>query len=151
MVNIFGSKDSYHLSVIYFFNNSYKIIFLKNSLIWDHIDTVSEESSGILNNLIPWPNWKRTFFPDRLAIHLKSWKPNNHLKKNAGKKSVYQPPKLKNKTKWQAPKEEDNESNENMSPNPVYSQKHGKTHTIEYDGSKYLYLCVLIAIKFDEM
>lgn len=58
-------------------------------------------------SLIPCPNCSRTFFPDRLNMHLKSCKPDKPMKKAVGKKPAYQPPKLKTKSSWKPPKEEE--------------------------------------------
>lgn len=67
----------------------------------------TESDSKPEKSLIPCPNCSRTFFPDRLNIHLKSCKPGKPMKKTVGKKPVYQPPKLKTKSSWQPPKEDE--------------------------------------------
>lgn len=45
----------------------------------------TESESNIESSLISCPNCNRTFFPERLNIHLKSWKAGKPAKKNAEK------------------------------------------------------------------
>lgn len=71
----------------------------------------TESDSNIENSLVPCPNCKRTFFPERLNIHMKSCKPGKPMKNTVGKKPVYQPPKPTTKSKWVAPTSNDNSDN----------------------------------------
>jgi hypothetical protein len=70
----------------------------------------SETESVPENSLIACPNCNRTFFPDRLTIHLKSCKSGKSMKKTTTKKAVYQPPKLKSKNS-RKPQKDVNNSN----------------------------------------
>ena len=45
----------------------------------------TESESNIENSLVSCPNWNRTFFPERLNVHLKSCKPGNPMKKTTEK------------------------------------------------------------------
>ena len=72
-----------------------------------------ESESNIENSLVSWPNCARTFFPERLNIHLKSWKSGKPMKSMIKKKPVYQPPKLKIKSAWKPCKSESKEDENN--------------------------------------
>ena len=75
-------------------------------------DETKEESKDE-SSLVSCPNWNRTFFPERLSIHLKSCKPGKPMTNGIKKKTTYQPPKLKTKTKWKPPKKNNDLGDEN--------------------------------------
>ena len=61
-------------------------------------DKISLENFKIVDGgLAECPNWTRTFFPDRLAVHLNSCKPGKPLK----------PTKRKLNMRWKSPKQKE--------------------------------------------
>ena len=86
--------------------------------------TTTESDGAPESSLVPCPNCNRTFFPERLNIHLKSCKPGKPMKGKPARKPMYQPPKLKTRTKWMAPPEDhDPEGDENVAHNPLPNNK----------------------------